>query len=199
MLAGLTALWGLIKFPVLFRKIKNPISHFCKSVNAIPDLIDFKQQMDNITMDVAAIKHQVYPNGGGSLNDKIVQGFALLLARVRAGWDSNLEYAMFEGDNLTNLHHVNTAYMQWTGRSASELLNKGWVKTVHPEDVYDVRSEWNQCIQDDRPFDMTYRLVHRNGTYKIVNVNAKRLAGEQLWVGIMTQIPETRNTPNETL
>lgn len=198
-LTGLVGLWGILKLPALFSKIKNPVSHFFRSVNSIPDLIDFKQQMDNITIDVQAIKHQVYPNGGGSLNDKITQGFALLLARVRAGWDSNLEYAMFEADSIMNIHHVNTAYMQWTGRSASELLNKGWVKTVHPDDIQMLRMEWQSCINDDRSLDVTYRLMHKDGNYRLVSVNAKRLEGEQLWVGIITRLPDRRITPNETL
>ena len=50
-----------------------------------------------------------------------------------------------------------------TGRTHEEVIGNGWVNCIYPEDRSDVREEWAQAVQDNRDFEMEYRMVDASG------------------------------------
>ena len=50
-----------------------------------------------------------------------------------------------------------------TGRTHEEVIGNGWGNCIYPEDRSDVREEWAQAVQDNRDFEMEYRMVDASG------------------------------------
>ncbi len=44
-----------------------------------------------------------------------------------------------------------------------------WMKRIHPEDHEPFDREMRSCLRDGRPFDLDYRVIHRNGSQRHVH------------------------------
>lgn len=81
----------------------------------------------------------------------ILDGLPVLI--WRAGKDAKCNY-------------VNQAWLEHTGRSKEEELGDGWLTGVHPEDLDRVIGTYLKAFHFQQPFDMEYRLRHRDGDYR---------------------------------
>ncbi|BAW95344.1 two-component response regulator [[Synechococcus] sp. NIES-970] len=68
----------------------------------------------------------------------------------------------------TNLNHecvyVNDYYCKLLGVETEQVLNKGWLQQVHPDDVYQVRQQWLKCIEQKELFALEYRFQRLDGS-----------------------------------
>lgn len=81
---------------------------------------------------------------------------------------------------------LSRAWLEFTGYPAAEALEEGWSRSVHPEDL----SRWlDTCIRafDARtPFEIEYRLRHRNAEYRwVLERAAPRYSGDGGFLGFV--------------
>lgn len=107
---------------------------------------------------------ELKPNGGSSLYDvikRIERQTVTAIERHRALIDS-LHIVRFESTQTGACEWVSSAYMELSGLTQEQAQGNGWISAVHIEDRNKVVGEWLSCMQQNRTFLMTYRLVHLN-------------------------------------
>ena len=66
----------------------------------------------------------------------------------------------------TTLDFLNHTCVEFTGRPLEQLLNEGWLDTVHPEDMDRCRQTYEPAFEARQPFFMEYRVRHADGSYR---------------------------------
>lgn len=134
------------------------------------------------------LDHEVHPNGGGSLIDK-VNHIVTELNKVRIDakamrddlaissaivnvlmerepgmlWRSNLQ-----GEQVWASH----ALIEASGFSADELKGWGWMNTLAAEEQGPVRGAWVQAILDRAPFHRACHFVRKDGLVVAARMSA---------------------------
>lgn len=92
--------------------------------------------------------------------------------------------------------YYNKSWLDYTGASLDELINDGWNKWIHPDDLKEVNENWNLSIATGENFDMELRLLNLRGEYKWHKNKAKPLKDEdgkvKLWVGSSSDVHEQK-------
>jgi PAS domain S-box-containing protein len=90
--------------------------------------------------------------------------------------------------------YLSRQWLDYTGRSESQQLGKGWLEQVHPEDRVKVDSEWSRVVGTGDTFDMSFRIRRIDGVYRWFKTRAVPLrdpAGRILkWFGSNTDIED---------
>lgn len=63
-------------------------------------------------------------------------------------------------------HHVNRAWLEFTGRKLEDAVGNGWVSMMHPEDGAVWQTQMADAIRSNAPFDMECRVRRRDGRYR---------------------------------
>lgn len=82
-----------------------------------------------------------------------------------------------------------------TGQSVEDYLAGGWLAVVHPEERPRVEAAWRECLADQSPFEASYRVRTRGGTYRYFDVRAVPIwRGDAVveWVGANTDVTGQR-------
>jgi two-component system sensor histidine kinase UhpB len=66
----------------------------------------------------------------------------------------------------TTLDYLNTTCAEFTGRTLEQLLNEGWLDSVHPEDLDRCRHTYETAFEARQPLFMEYRVRHADGTFR---------------------------------
>lgn len=69
-------------------------------------------------------------------------------------------------DELMTLEFVSDGCLVLTGYTSGELIEgrrKSYSELIHPQDMDTVRREMNAAIEEKRPYQVTYRLIRRDG------------------------------------
>lgn len=91
----------------------------------------------------------------------------------RAVLNTNPKVASFEADAGGNIIKLNRTFQRWTGVDSKELLNMGWLSSVHAADRARVRANWASAVAEGRRYEDTFRLVHAaNGAVTTVAAQA---------------------------
>ena len=77
----------------------------------------------------------------------------------------------FECDLAGECVWVNPALSKLFGLSRDQMLGRGWMAALHPEDGQKVYEQWRDTIEHWRPYRVNYRLV-RDGTREPLTVEA---------------------------
>src|SRR5574343_1543531 len=132
------------------------IAEFFRSIERIPAALDAIASIESIDQRLTLITKQVMPNGGSSMPDsmkrieatlktnaaaaaEVRQTVDLMAATLRAQANTNPRMATFEASPTGALTDANKTYLRWTGLTLPELVNWGWINSVHPEDRERVR------------------------------------------------------------
>lgn len=182
------------------------ISAVLTTVEQMPKVLESMQSVEVLSTKLNIIMKQVMPNGGSSLADSmtrvenklvdnakkadgISKTVELMAATMRATSNTNPRMATFEASCDGHLTDCNKTYLRWTGRTLDEMLNWGWITTVHPEDRDAVRKEWMQAVGDVRQSILKYRMLNEDGGCFYVEVTATPIPEGtfpcEKWVGVI--------------
>jgi|SRR5580658_171975 diguanylate cyclase (GGDEF)-like protein/PAS domain S-box-containing protein len=86
----------------------------------------------------------------------------------------------------------NQKCLDYTGLTFAQMLGRGWKVIIHPDDLDGCQSEWGTALRTGGPFELEYRLLGKDGTFKWFLVRANPIrnsAGEIVkWFGTCTDI-----------
>jgi len=88
------------------------------------------------------------------------------------------------------------SWSTFTGQTAEELGDLGWLKAIHPDDIDSTLAAWQQALQTAQDLVTVQRVRRRDGVYRIFAVHAVPVTDERgeviEWVGSHTDITERR-------
>ena len=103
---------------------------------------------------------------------------------------------IFRTDAQQQNTYVNEQYCEILGLSPEVAARDGWIESLHPEDRELVTAEWEQAIQENRPFQLEYRFQRPDGkvTWVYGQCIAERDAQGNVvgYVGSLTDISERK-------
>lgn len=94
------------------------------------------------------------------------------------------------------LNYFNEVFFEYSGMSMVEIMGKGWIEILHPDDREENVLRWAKSIETGQDFHFEHRFKKHDGTYCWQLSRAiphKNEAGEiQMWIGTSTDIQEQK-------
>ncbi|MGK7945480.1 MAG: diguanylate cyclase, partial [Microcystaceae cyanobacterium] len=108
---------------------------------------------------------------------------------------------IFLTDTAGNCLYVSDRWCEIAGMTVAEAMGEGWIKAIHPDDRDLVWVEWNQCVQQNLPFQLEYRFQRFDGKITWVygqSVAEKDSKGRLIgYVGTITDINQRKKAELE--
>lgn len=105
-------------------------------------------------------------------------------------------------DAAGNITYYSRNWEKYTGISREKLLNEGWARLMHPEDLEPISDSWQHSVQTGKDFEMEFRMRNYAGEYKWHLSRASAVKDETgkilKWIGSMTEI-QTQKEAREKL
>jgi PAS domain S-box-containing protein len=83
-------------------------------------------------------------------------------------------------------------FRAFTGQNQDEILGRGWIDALHPEDRERTAAVWRNAVQNRTAYDTEYRLRRKDGEYRLVNARGVPVVESdgriREWVGTCTDI-----------
>jgi PAS domain-containing protein len=187
------------KLPRCLRWVKMKLTTMFASAlmaQITPLLADMSRQIDQV-------HHQVFPNSGGSMNDKVTRvlesahrtetSVNLLRGTMRAHQDADLTQARFEASSDGRFAWVSHAFLRWCNRGIEQVTGYGWINCIAHADRDRVREEWEAAIREEREFSAHFLMHMVGGEDFQVEAFAKPVRSgppqdeTQNWVGVITR------------
>lgn len=73
---------------------------------------------------------------------------------------------LWVADPEARCRHVNSAWVEMTGRSLEDCLGEGWLAAMHPDDAAVWPDLVSQAFKAQRPFSLECRLRRKDGRYR---------------------------------
>lgn len=127
-------------------KLKPKINKFTTMVDEWPM---YKAAQETMVLDLMHVKHQVFPNNGGSIVDKLNvlmdnQSTIKMKVRAQMNTDSSPSFVI---DKKGDLVYVNDAWLSLTGfQKAEQAYGIGWLKAIPEEDQKTLIDEHEQQL-----------------------------------------------------
>ncbi len=97
--------------------------------------------------------------------------------------------------------YYNARWYEFTGVPPGSTDGDAWSAIFHPDDQASARAHWQASVASGQPYEIEYRLRHRDGSYRWVLGRALPLkdgSGRIVrWVGTCTDIDEARRLAEE--
>ncbi|MEQ9441076.1 MAG: CheR family methyltransferase [Cyclobacteriaceae bacterium] len=120
-----------------------------------------------------------------AMRESAEQYRALIEASAQMVWTTDATGKVIE-DSAT--------WRAFTGQTFQDWKGDGWLKAVHPDDLPQIRSEWQQAVRTESGFEATLRMHHQSGKWRWATMRAVPLknADDILrgWVGMNTDVTE---------
>lgn len=103
---------------------------------------------------------QLFPNGGMSAMDQIMEIKKLMMRSVAAQESFFMlsEAPLFTNSETGSCNDVNEAACELYGASKNELLGFGWTNFILPNEREIVKREWTEAIQTDNEITKIYTI-----------------------------------------
>jgi len=123
---------------------------------------------------------------------------ALVTSQVRfAALTQASPTGVFQTDAAGACVFVNERWCVMAGITPDQALGDGWTTVLHPDDRDSVFTEWQQSVQEQRPFSLEYRFLRPDGkiTWLFGQSSVMRDATGTLigYVGTITDISEHKD------
>ena len=86
----------------------------------------------------------------------------------------------------------NDRWFEFTGTSHAEMMERGWISIVHPDDVEPLKIQWQHSAESGELYEATARLRGLGGTYHTFFIRAAALRDEagniSRWFGTNTDV-----------
>ncbi|MCB0165625.1 MAG: PAS domain S-box protein, partial [Anaerolineae bacterium] len=87
-------------------------------------------------------------------------------------------------------------WQEFTGCTKEALLGRGWLTTLHPEDVPHVQQVWQKAIKAKKPFEVEFRIRRYDAVYRDFRVRGVPIFNYpntiEEWIGTCTDITESK-------
>jgi PAS domain S-box-containing protein len=100
------------------------------------------------------------------------------------------------------IDYCNARVLDYTGFSAEEILDDGWTKLLHPDDIDHTTREWTFCVTTGAPYRVEVRTFHAaDHTYRWCVTSALPLRDDQgdilKWHGTVVDMHDWRQAQEE--
>ena len=146
-------------------------------------MLQLSPTLQRMQSGIDEVRKQVFPNGGGSMNDKLgdvlqharrtEHSVGVLHSTMRAHQDADLANARFETDMEFGFDWVSHVFLRWCNRGIDSIRGRGWYNCIAFHDRDRVRDEWETCTEEGREFSMRFSLMSVTGEEFPVEVFAK--------------------------
>ena len=109
---------------------------------------------------------------------------------------------IFQTDAAGNCLFVNQQGLELMGVSQSEVLGRGWEKSIHPDDLVRVFAAWDSTVVVNQRFGLEYRLMTPQGQVNWVSGNAIAIEDDGKitgYLGTLTDISEQKRLEQQFL
>ncbi|MCU1381987.1 MAG: diguanylate cyclase/phosphodiesterase with and sensor(s) [Acidobacteria bacterium] len=147
----------------------------------------FVAEFRALVEDVAGIKGELRPNGGGSFRDVVNQTAAevkqlsrnvAVTGAMQRTMASTSRHPMFQATAAGAYEWVSETWSRATGISAAEAVGRGWINGICVDDRDWVMRDWLHAIRDGRPFRADFCYEHvATRTQTRVRVEAHPISG----------------------
>jgi PAS domain S-box-containing protein len=114
-------------------------------------------------------------------------------ARFRALAD-NIAQLAWMADPAGSIFWYNKRWFDYTGTTLDEMQGWGWKSVHHPDHVERVVAKWTRALADRRPWEDTFPLRSKEGTYRWFLSRAAPILDEagrvKLWCGTNTDVTD---------
>lgn len=126
---------------------------------------------------LTSIEKELMPNGGMSLRDSVdwIRRSQTVQDRTHEALLDMHDDPWFKSDPTGKCEWINRAYLKLTGKAIDEARGNGWLSCIHPEDREAVFTEWKRAVEQNRNFEMTYRVLDKDHRPVRVDGQAKVL------------------------
>jgi PAS domain S-box-containing protein len=96
--------------------------------------------------------------------------------------------------------HPNASWLDFTGQTAEEIKDDGWINAVHPDDRERVARVWAQANRNRSIYDVEYRLRRHDGQYRYVSVRGVPVIKDGTvteWIGTCLDITERKQAEED--
>lgn len=108
---------------------------------------------------------------------------------------------VFQTDSEGQYMYVNTRWREITNIYDIHLTQEAWVKSLHPEERFNVLNKWKDAVGQGAEFRLEYRLLRDDGTEVNVICHAKPLhdSGGLVtgYLGSLSDISELKSVQNQ--
>ncbi len=174
---------------------------WCPARRAYVNLRDTLAMVPGIVDQVAEIKREVLPNGGGSMRDVVNDTRRIAEAsaedihhHTQVHWATlhDARCGIFETNADGEAIKINHMLNRLLGRASDELLGNNWVRSIAEHDRERVTEEWNNAIKFEREMEIVGEFEHSDGTtFKALvraRVTRKRNGDIDGWTFILTKL-----------
>jgi PAS domain S-box-containing protein len=117
---------------------------------------------------------------------------SLVLASSQVVWSTN-----GPGEVVEDL----PTWRAFTGQTMEEMMGRGWMRMLHPDDIQRVGEVWERSLATRTPHEIEFRVMSIGGTYRNVLGRAVPLLAPdgdiREWVGALTDITDAKRAEKE--
>ncbi|MBC7422963.1 MAG: PAS domain S-box protein [Ferruginibacter sp.] len=114
---------------------------------------------------------------------------------------NSMAQLIWTGDADGNLNYFSEAIYEYTGLTYEEIITRGWLQIVHPDDREENIQKWQHAVSTGEDFIFEHRFRRYDGQYRWQLSRAlpqKDNHGNiQMWVGTSTDIHEMKENEQQ--
>ena len=148
----------------MYKAWKGPVG---TALRRIPEALD----------RIKAIEAEVKPNGGLSMKDSLlrIEGSITLLGERDRAFVQDGILGWWEADAEGGGIWCNRTFTKMTGLSLDRMYGSGWINMVHTDDRAKVEKAWEDAVEQDRDYELQYRIVDGDGKAAMVDARGYAL------------------------
>ncbi|GEM_PF-639240 len=94
--------------------------------------------------------------------------------------------------------YFNERWTAYTGLTEAEALGDGWQQVIHPDDLAELDTRWDDAIRNGHRFEMEQRVRRHDGVYRWFLVQSEPVRNDAddglLWIGTCIDIEDRKHS-----
>jgi PAS domain S-box-containing protein len=117
------------------------------------------------------------------------------------GIGESIEYGVWICDALGRNIYASESFLRLVGMTQEQCSSFGWSDVLHPDDVAETISAWQECVRTGARWDREHRFLGVDGEWHPVLARGVPVRNERgeitAWVGINLDISDLKQVENE--